>query len=198
MVLETESSLIQRVIVRFAAGAFVVELLLAELSLRVFWGRDLGAVLLSGHNLGPSIAAGLVLAAVVAALSRLLFATYARDLTRELFVPIFRGMSISGIAAISILPGIGEELLFRAVLQTAIGILPAGIVFGLLHSGFSRRLLPYGLWAVIVGVLLGATYQWTGNLWGSIVAHTIVNAAGGLWLRRSGIAEEPPTGTGGG
>ena len=193
--METDSSLLQRVIVRFAAGAFVVELLLAELSLRIFRGRDLSNVLLNGHNLGPSIVAGLVLAVVVAALSRLLFATYARDLTRELFVPIFRGMSISGIAAVSILPGIGEELLFRAVLQTAIGILPASIVFGLLHSGFSRRLLLYGLWAVVVGILLGATYQWTGNLWGSIVAHSIINAAGGLWLRHGG-APEGPTDTG--
>ena len=195
--MESDSSLIHRVIVRFAAGAFVVELLLAELSLRIFWGRSLSDTLFDGHNLTTSIAAGLVVAVVVAALSRFLFATYARELTRELFVPIFRGMSNWGIAAISILPGIGEELLFRAVLQTAIGILPASIIFGLLHSGFSRRLLPYGLWAVLVGILLGAIYQWTGNLWGSIVAHSIINAAGGLWLRRGG-SQEKPTATGDG
>lgn len=179
-----DSGRMHRVVVRFAAGAFVIELLLAEGALRGFSGRGVTDLLHFSQGLPLSLIAGLIVAAVVAAVSRSFFATFARDLTVELLVPIFRGLPGRDIAALSMLPGLGEEVFFRGALQPIIGIAPTAIVFGLLHSGFSRRLLPYGIWATIVGGLLGALYLWTGNLWGSIVAHAVINASGAIWLRR--------------
>lgn len=187
--LQTETTLSARMLRRLLIGTFVVELLLAEASLRLVWGSSLWDLLLNDRNLGLALAAGTALAIAIAALSRLLFARFAPDLARDLMAPLFRGMPNRDLPLVSILPGLGEEALFRAVLQTAIGVVPAAIAFGLLHSGFSRRLLPYGLWATAVGAILGALYLWTGNLWGSILAHAVVNASGAIWLRRIGTRE---------
>jgi uncharacterized protein len=190
-----DSTHMHRVLVQFAAGALLVELLLAESALRILWKRSLSDLLLDGNGLILSLTTGVVAAIVVAGVSRSFFATFARDLTREFFAPVFRGLAIRNVVALAVLPGLGEELLFRGVLQIAIGLLPAAIIFGILHSGFSRRLLPYGIWATVVGALLGSIYLWTGNLWGSIVAHAIINASGALWLRRPGVTDNE-TGTG--
>ena len=184
-----------RVLAWFAAGAFLVEVVLAEFALRLLWGRSIADLLLNDHDLGLGLATGLLVAVVVAALTRAFFDTFARELTRELFLPILGRVTNLEIAGLAILPGLGEELLFRGALQSAIGIVPASIVFGLLHSGFSRKLLPYGIWAFLVGAVLGTVFQWTGNLWGSIVAHAAINASGAVWARRT-WARERMAGTG--
>jgi membrane protease YdiL (CAAX protease family) len=186
---------IHRVLPWFAAGAFVVEVLLAEIVLRFVWHSGLADLLLSGRNLVLSAGAGVVLAAGVAAATRVYFAKLAGDLMSEVFLPVFRGLSNGDVVLLSVLPALGEEALFRGVIQAAFGIIPASLFFALLHSGFSRRLLPYGLWTLVVGGLLGALYLWTGNLWGSIVAHAAINVSGALWARQEG-AREKRTGPG--
>lgn len=172
-------------ITRLVIGSFVVELVLAEAWLRLAEGSSLSAILLETTNLGVALAAGLILAVVVAEASRYYFHRFAADIVRDFFEPLFKGLGWREVLLLSLLPGIGEEALFRGVIQPAAGIVPATIIFGLLHSGFSRRLLPYGLWTTAVGGLLGLLYLWSGNLWGSIVAHAVINASGTLWMRGS-------------
>ncbi len=182
--MDTNQRQLGGLLLRFAVGSLLVELLLAEAWLRLARQSSVAAVLLNGSNLGASLAAGLLLALVVALASRYYFSTFSRQILQELFVPFLGSTPRSAVLLLSLLPGLGEELLFRGVLQPEIGLPAASLVFGLMHSGLSRRLLSYGLWATLVGALLGGLYLATGNLWGSIAAHALVNAAGVAWVRQ--------------
>jgi membrane protease YdiL (CAAX protease family) len=73
------------------------------------------------------------------------------------------------ILAASVMAGFAEELLFRAALQTWIGIGWASVLFGLAHSGTARLQeglspgkLAYLVVAVGAGVLLGLLYRAAG------------------------------------
>ena len=81
---------------------------------------------------------------------------------------------------VAVIPGIGEELLFRGVLQRVLikwtrnphwGIWIAAILFSALHGqffGFFPRML--------MGAGLGYLFYWSGSLWMPIVAHFANNA----------------------
>lgn len=182
--LQEETSFIHRILTRLLIGSFVAELAIAELWLRVARRSGLLELLVDSHNLAVALAAGICLAAIAAPLTQLYFKRFGRSIVEEFLLPLFKGLSGREIAMIAILPGIGEEALFRGAIQPSLGLLAASLIFGLLHSGLSRRLLPYGIWTVVVGALLGSVYVATGNIWGSIVAHALINASGGWWMRR--------------
>ena len=94
---------------------------------------------------------------------------------------------------IAILPAIGEELLFRGLIQTEFiravknphaAILITSVLFSAIHfqfMGFVPRLL--------MGVCLGYLYFWSGNLWISILAHFFNNGlqVTGLYLYQRGM-----------
>jgi len=89
------------------------------------------------------------------------------------------GMLAFNIFMIGILPAIGEELIFRGILQRIFaewtrnihwGILIASILFSSMHMqfyGFVPRL--------ILGVLFGYLFYWSGSIWVPITAHFINN-----------------------
>jgi uncharacterized protein len=94
-------------------------------------------------------------------------------------VPLFRNCRLAELAIIAALAGIGEETLFRGVVQTGaaqaiggphgwlIGLLAAGCLFGLVHS-----ITPtYALLAAMIGIYLGAVWLACDNLLGPIIAH---------------------------
>lgn len=81
---------------------------------------------------------------------------------------------------IALLPAIGEELCFRAVLQRMMirltrnaiaGILITGFLFSVLHFQFEGFLPRFFL-----GILLGFLYWYSGSIWTSILAHFANNA----------------------
>ncbi len=76
------------------------------------------------------------------------------------------------VAAFSAL---GEEFLFRGVLQHYLGVVPAALIFGTLHTGPGRRFIPWTLFAVMVGLVLGFLYERTGNLLAPVAAHFWIN-----------------------
>lgn len=102
----------------------------------------------------------------------------------------FRGLvgtpSDRAIAGLALLSGVGEEVFFRAGLQTWVGWLPASIAFGLLHVGGRGWLGAWTLWATLMGLLFGAIYAATGQIWGAIIAHALVN-----WLNLYFIRDTP-------
>jgi uncharacterized protein len=85
---------------------------------------------------------------------------------------------ILNILVIAIIPGIGEELIFRGIIQRELhryfhpawAILFASILFSAFHLQFAG-FLP----RMVLGAILGALYYWTGSLWPSIVVHAFNN-----------------------
>lgn len=80
---------------------------------------------------------------------------------------------------IAIIPAIGEEFLFRGVLQklliatthkTHLSIFITGLLFGLLHGQPSHLLALMAL-----GILFGYLKEWTGSLWVPIALHLVNN-----------------------
>jgi membrane protease YdiL (CAAX protease family) len=80
---------------------------------------------------------------------------------------------------LGLLPGLSEELLFRGVMLPALGldhlaVIGSSICFGILHLSGSQQ-WPYVVWATIIGVILGYSALWSGNLLVPIVAHILTN-----------------------
>lgn len=83
------------------------------------------------------------------------------------------------ILVIAVLPAVGEELVFRGVLQNRLelafgnpiaAIWVAGLIFSAFHMQFAG-LLP----RFMLGVGLGYLYYWSGSLWMSVAAHFTIN-----------------------
>lgn len=89
------------------------------------------------------------------------------------------GAFILAFIVVAILPGIGEELLFRGLLQNAVhrwsknahvAIWASAFLFSAIHLQF------YGLVPrMALGALFGYLYVWSGNLWYPILAHMLNN-----------------------
>ena len=95
----------------------------------------------------------------------------------EVLVELFRACTLPQLATISLLAGLGEELLFRGLLQpwvseqagTVIGLVVASLLFGLLHAVSTA----YAVLATLIGVYLGWLLLATGNLLPAIIAHAL-------------------------
>jgi len=84
-----------------------------------------------------------------------------------------------GFLVIAVLPGIGEELLFRGVLQNSlhkltknahVAIWVSAFIFGAIHLQF------YGLVPrMLLGAVFGYLYVWSGNIWYPIISHIANN-----------------------
>ena len=87
---------------------------------------------------------------------------------------------------LGLLPGLSEELLFRGVMLSDLGLTPLALVvssiaFGVLHFSGSQQ-WPYVIWAIIIGFILGYSAIATGNLLVPIIAHILTNFMSGcLW-----------------
>jgi membrane protease YdiL (CAAX protease family) len=80
---------------------------------------------------------------------------------------------------IGILPGIGEELVFRGILQKEMGGLLRSPVIAIWVSAFIFSAIHFQLEGLfprmVLGVVLGYLYYWTKNLWVPIIAHAMNN-----------------------
>ena len=106
-----------------------------------------------------------------------------RAVYHEVLVPLFSGFNTASIVLIGALAGIGEEWLFRGVLQPAVGLVVASIAFGLAHIG-GRSMLAFGVWALGMGFVLGGLAILTGGLTAPIVAHGVYDMLALAYLRR--------------
>ena len=85
-------------------------------------------------------------------------------------------LRIGEVLTLALLSGISEELFFRGVLQAALGLVPASLIFGAIHIGPGRAYLPWTGFAIVMGFVLGLLYQFTGDLLAPVVAHATINA----------------------
>lgn len=90
----------------------------------------------------------------------------------------------AGMFVIALAAGLGEEILFRGVLQPLLGIVLASVIFGALHA----LSLGYFLFATVFGFYLGWVFEATGHLAVPIVAHAAYDVFALYLLRRIYVA----------
>ena len=100
-----------------------------------------------------------------------------------------------GLLVIAVLPAIGEELVFRGLIQNEfwrgsknihVAIWVSAFIFSAIHTQF------YGFVPrVLLGALFGYLYYWSGNLLIPIFAHLFNNAFGviGIYLQQRGLID---------
>jgi membrane protease YdiL (CAAX protease family) len=106
-----------------------------------------------------------------------------RAVYHEVLVPLFGTLNTAAIVVIGTAAGIGEEWLFRGVLQSLVGLVPASVLFGAAHVG-GQAMLPFGLWAVLMGLGLGGLAMATNGLLAPIVAHGVYDMLALAYIRR--------------
>lgn len=89
------------------------------------------------------------------------------------------GRFIIGFVVVAIIPAIGEELIFRGILQNKLEVYfksahLAIIVSSLLFSGFHLQFYGF-IPRLLLGILFGYLYYWSRSLWYPIFAHLINN-----------------------
>lgn len=102
-----------------------------------------------------------------------------------------RGSSHVTLVLLSLAAGLGEEVLFRgliqqlpshwlgsSVLSLSTGLLLASVLFGLAHAAT----VLYAVLATGIGLYLGVWVLWTGNLWPAVVAHAAYDMAALAYL----------------
>jgi membrane protease YdiL (CAAX protease family) len=144
------------------------------------------------HAVGWGLLSAIVLFLAVVGADRAqlpLFRQLQRNLRRHV-IPLFRQTGPGGLAAISLSAGIGEELLFRGYLQTAleqwwdfpggwlVALLTASIIFGLVHFLSAA----YALVATVMGLVLGGLFLLTGNILSCVAAHAVYDFFALLYL----------------
>lgn len=104
------------------------------------------------------------------------------------------GKLLLGLLIIAVIPAIGEELFFRGVVQSIFlrwtknahwAVWITGVLFSFIHfqlDGFVPRML--------LGVVFGYLYVWSGNIWYPIWAHFVNNGITvlGVYLNRNQAA----------
>lgn len=95
---------------------------------------------------------------------------------------IFKHRKVVQIAWIAAFVAISEELLFRGIIQTKVGLVAASIIFAIIHY---RYLFNWFLFSniVILSFFIGFIYQWTNNLAVTIVMHFTIDFLLGLVIK---------------
>lgn len=92
---------------------------------------------------------------------------------------LFAGSTALDIAVISLMAGIGEELLFRGVLQAKIGIVWSSLIFGLLHF----LTLEYFIIATAMSFYLGELCIYFNGVMVPVAAHFAYDLGALIYLR---------------
>lgn len=98
-----------------------------------------------------------------------------RRFTDEVLLPLLQSCTLFQLFTLSLLAGLGEEILFRGVAQAAFtrdfalvpGLILASVLFGMMHAVN----LAYAVLATAMGLYLGLLFIWTGDLLAPIVTH---------------------------
>jgi len=110
----------------------------------------------------------------------------------ELLAPLFRDCRVVDLAVISILAGLGEEMLFRGLIQQGVArwvagpsgpwvaLAAAAVLFGLAHA-----ITPgYVVLAGLMGLYLGGVWIVSGNLLAPIATHAVYDFVALLYLAK--------------
>lgn len=136
------------------------------------------------EGVGLSAALGLAVALVVIVATRVTVARYAwAKLLHIELRPIAHNMTLWHILLIAFFSSLGEELLFRGLLQPWVGVLPTAVIFGICHQMPGEAKWVWVCWATFVGLAFGMVFAATGSLVGALLAHMVINAVNLMFLR---------------
>jgi uncharacterized protein len=95
---------------------------------------------------------------------------------------IFRNQSFFQIFWIAIFVAFSEEMLFRGIIQTKIGLVWACLLFAAVHY---RYLFNWFLFIniILLSFLIGFIFAWTNNLAVTIVMHFVIDFLSGIQIR---------------
>ncbi|MED4751106.1 CPBP family intramembrane glutamic endopeptidase [Brevibacillus choshinensis] len=105
---------------------------------------------------------------------------------------VFGGMSPFMTLLVCISVGVGEEWLFRGVIQTVAGNLWTSVLFTLIHVRYLKKPLLF-VTVFVTSMLLGYLFQREGTLWPSIFAHIAIDLLLAFYLQytlKKGKGEE--------
>jgi membrane protease YdiL (CAAX protease family) len=101
------------------------------------------------------------------------------EMTKYLINYESAGQMIFAFIVVAVLPAIGEELVFRGIIQNEfyratrnphVAVWVAAFIFSAVHFQF------YGFFPrMLLGALFGYLYIWSGNLWMPVLAHFVNN-----------------------
>ncbi|MFH1226575.1 MAG: VanZ family protein [Planctomycetota bacterium] len=146
----------------------------------------------AGSNSLVYFGLGAVVAAVIIAVTQLLSNVSLFKRLEEEFRRILGRLKFYEVVIIALASGVGEETIFRGAVQPHLGLALTSVLFGLMHFPVSRPMIPWTIFAIVMGFILGGLYDYTGhNLIAPITAHFLINLVN-LWLI-SKSAGEPET-----
>lgn len=178
---------------RWVRLVWVAEAVLVLFALGLAWLVGAGpAEMLSWHTRDAALGAlaSLPLLALMLAMMRWPVgpARALKQLVVEGIIPLFRHATLAELALVSLLAGVGEELLFRGLLQQwlegllgrwwALGL--ASLVFGLCHWVSNA----YAALAAVIGAYLGWLFVATGGLLAPVVTHALYDFVALVYLTR--------------
>lgn len=145
------------------------------------WQRWGNIALVPFHADGESLLKGVLLGALVIALSALVnkFWLGYRLSAKKYLNLIVTPLNFPDLIWVGLLPGLSEELLFRGLMIPAFGygwiaVILSSILFGVLHWN-DQADWHYVLWATIIGFMFGCSVYFTDNLCIPMTAHIVTN-----------------------
>lgn len=136
-------------------------------------------------NLGDMIFLGGGLALLVVFIDQLLMAVLPEDKLDDggINERIFSNLSIPHILFLSFVISFSEELLFRGVIQTHLGLFIASGLFAIIHV---RYLAKPVLFTVVIGIsfILGVLFEFTDNVLVTITAHFLIDSTMGILIKQ--------------
>lgn len=154
-----------------------------------------GSDALQAQGLGLAVAAGAGLLVVLGSRWVSRRTDWGRAMGVEL-TALVGGMGSGQVLTVSLLSAFGEELLFRGVALAYLGVWLQAVLFGLFHFPVRRALWPWTLFALAMGLGLGALTRWSGSLWPAVLLHFCVNYFNLHDLAEPSPEPPPPAGSG--
>lgn len=95
---------------------------------------------------------------------------------------IFRNRNTLHIIIIALFVAFSEELLFRGIIQTKVGLILASIIFAIIHY---RYLFNWFLFVniVLLSFIIGTIFEWSDNLAVTIVMHFVIDFLLGMYIK---------------
>jgi membrane protease YdiL (CAAX protease family) len=95
---------------------------------------------------------------------------------------LLRGVTLPEVLVLALASAVGEEWLFRGVLQSWVGPVLATLLFAALHFPYRSGLLPWTLFALVLGAWMAWLQILFGTLMVPIFFHALVNAGNLAWI----------------